>query len=273
MRNRLSAVIRYSVATLVALCFVSPLYWTLMTSFKTYKQAFQIPPIFVAKPNFDTYVAYFSQSDILRYLSNSVVVTLVSRAVSLGVGVIAAYALSRMRVRGGELIAFFLLASRFVPQISTVIPLYLLFRKIGLYDTRLGLIILYTAMNIPYVVWMMRGFFTEIPLEVEESAWIDGCSRLRGFLRIVLPMSRPGLAATAVLTMMFAWNEFLYALILTGPRAKTLPLSIASFMGELGIEWNAMAAAAMAIMLPAMVFSIFMQKQLARGLTFGAVKG
>jgi multiple sugar transport system permease protein len=273
MRSKVSTVIRYLIATIVALCFVSPLYWTLMTSFKSYKEAFRIPPIFVAKPNFDTYVTYFSQSDILRYLSNSIVVTLVSMAVSVSVGVIAAYGLSRLKIRGGELIAFFLLASRFVPQISTVIPLYLLFRRIGLYDTRLGLMILYTAMNIPYVVWMMRGFFKEIPIEVEESAWIDGCSRLRGFSRIVLPMARPGLAATAVLTMMFSWNEFLYALILTGPRSKTLPLSIAVFMGELGIEWNAMAAAAMAIMLPAMIFSIFMQKQLARGLTFGAVKG
>jgi multiple sugar transport system permease protein len=266
-------VIRYAVTVVIALFFIFPLYWTLMTSFKTYREAFQIPPVFLKIPDLRTYAVYLGQSDFLRYLANSLIVTTVSVIIGMASGVPAAYALSRIRIPGGEAVSFYLLASRFIPPISTAIPVFFLFRRFGLYDTRLGLIILYLSMNIPYVVWMMRGFFKEIPIAVEESAWIDGCSRFRGFIRIVLPMSRPGLAATAVLTMMFSWNEFLFALIVTGSRAKTLPLSIAAFIGEVGIEWNAMAAAGMMIMLPAMLFSIFMQRQLARGLTFGAVKG
>jgi multiple sugar transport system permease protein len=272
-RVRLTVVIRYSVTIVIALFFIFPLYWTLVTSLKTYREAFQIPPIFLKIPDFRTYIEYFGQSDFLRYLSNSLIVTTVSVVIGMASGVPAAYALSRIRIPGGEAVSFYLLASRFIPPISTVISVFFIFRRIGLYDTLLGLIILYLSMNIPYVVWMMRGFFKEIPVAVEESAWIDGCSRFRGFVQIVLPMSRPGLAATAVLTMMFSWNEFLFALIITGARAKTLPLSIAAFMGEVGIEWNAMAAAGMMIMLPAMVFSILMQRQLARGLTFGALKG
>jgi multiple sugar transport system permease protein len=257
----------------IAIVYIFPLYWVVITSFKTYREAFASPPIFFKLPDFSSYATYFSQPDIIHYLINSLIATAVSSVLALTFGVLAAYALARVRIPGGEIIAFFLLASRFIPPVSTIIPLFLTLRSLQLFDTLIGLILVYMAMNVPYVVWMMRGFFRDLPIEVEEAAWIDGCSRRGGLLRVVLPMVRPGLAATSVLIAVFAWNDFLNALILTSSEAKTLPLSITAFLGEGGIEWNSLAAAGTAIMLPAIIFTILMQRHLAQGLTLGAVKG
>jgi multiple sugar transport system permease protein len=265
--------VRLGFAIILAAIYIFPLYWVIITSFKTYREAFAIPPIFFKLPDFSSYTTYFSQPDIARYLLNSLIATGVSSVLALTMGVLAAYALARVHIPGGEAIAFFLLASRFIPPVSTIIPLFLTLRSLKLFDTLIGLILVYMAMNVPYVVWMMRGFFRDLPIEVEEAAWIDGCSRRGGLLRVVLPMVRPGLAATSVLIAVFAWNDFLNALILTSSQAKTLPLSIAAFLGEGGIEWNSLAAAGTVIMLPAIIFTVMMQRHLAQGLTLGAVKG
>jgi len=273
MTIKVSRVIRYVVAIVLALLNVAPIYWIIITSFKSYREAFQIPPIFFKWINFQSYQGYFAQDGLMNSLANSVLSTSLSVLVAMLFGCFAAYALSRTRLRGGEFIAFFMMATRFIPPISTVIPLFLAMRYFSLYDTVTGLVILLAAMNIPYAVWMMRGFFKEVPIEVEEAAWVDGCSRLGGFFRIVLPMCKPGLAATAVLTTLFAWNDFMYALIMTSSEARTLPMTISMFMGDQGVEWNQMAAASTVIMLPALVFSIFVQRHMARGLTFGALKG
>lgn len=265
--------LRLGVAIVLAAVYIFPLYWVVITSFKSYREAFELPPIFFKLPDFTSYTKYFSQPDIIHYLVNSLIATAVSSVLALTFGVLAAYALARVRIPGGEAIAFFLLASRFIPPVSTIIPLFLTLRSLQLFDTLIGLILVYMAMNVPYVVWMMRGFFRDLPIEVEEAAWIDGCSRRGGLVRVVLPMVRPGLAATSVLIAVFAWNDFLNALILTSSEAKTLPLSITAFLGEGGIEWNSLAAAGTVIMLPAIIFTVLMQRHLAQGLTLGAVKG
>lgn len=264
---------RLGFAVILAVVYIFPLYWVVITSFKTYREAFTIPPIFFKLPDFSSYTAYFSQPDIAQSLVNSLIATSVSTVLALTMGVLAAYALARIHIPGGEFMAFFLLASRFIPPVSTIIPLFLALRAVQLFDTVIGLILVYTAMNVPYVVWMMRGFFRDIPVEVEEAAWIDGCSRRGGLVRIVIPMVRPGLAATSVLIAVFAWNDFLNALILTSSQAKTLPLTITAFLGEGGIEWNSLAAAGTAIMFPVIIFTVIMQRHLAQGLTLGAVKG
>lgn len=263
----------YVLAISLTLVFLFPLYWTFITSLKTYGEAFAQPPLFFPSLNFSNFKDYLSQTSFLVYIKNSIVVTFVSTALSVFIGVFAAYALARGNLKGGNQMAMFMLSSRFVPAVATIIPTYMIYRRIGLYDTQVGLILLHMAMNIPYVVWMMRSFFREIPIAIEEASWIEGCSRIGTIFRIVLPMSRMGLAATAVLAMIFSWNEFLYAMIMTGAKSKTLPLSMAMFMGETGIEWHMMAAAGVMILTPALIFSILVHRNLGSGLSMGAVKG
>lgn len=273
MKKKLSQkVLHYSLAIAAAAFFLFPIYWTLITSFKTYKQAFARPPQFFALPTLVNYQKFFRQGTLLNYLNNSVVVTVVTVGISMFLGLFAAYALARSRIRGKEAFGLFLLASRFIPPISTLIPLYLIFRRIHLFDTQLGLILLNCSVNIPYVVWIMRGFISDIPVSIEESAKLDGCNSFQTFFRIVLPMCRSGIAATAVLIMSFTWNEFLYAMNLTSTKAKTLPLSMMTYMGEAGIEWNMMATAAVILLLPTIIFSVLTHKNLAGGLTLGGVK-
>ncbi|MDO4345179.1 MAG: carbohydrate ABC transporter permease [Eubacteriales bacterium] len=274
MKKKLSVRIAiYAGAILAAMVFIFPLYWTAETSFKTYKEAFRQPPQLFVLPDFTNYIKFFSQSDVLLLLRNSVIVTAFSVVIPMVVGVFASYALTRSTLRGKEGFGLFLLASRFIPPMSTVIPIYIIFRALGLYDTCRGLIILNCGTNIPYVIWMMRGFIKEVPVAIEESAWIDGCSRVRAFFEIVLPMCRSGIVATAVLIMVFSWNDYLYPLMMTSSKAKTLPLAMAAYMGEQGIEWNMMAAAGMIILLPTIIFSILTHRNLGSGLTLGAVKG
>lgn len=272
-KSLFSKLINYIIAILASLFFLFPLYWTLITSFKSYKESFQQPPILFVWPDLTNYINFFQQTRIMDLLMNSVLITISSVIISMVVGTLAAYSLSRSRIKGKEQVGIFLIASRFIPAVSTLIPIYMIFRKIGLYDTRLGLVILNCAMNIPYVVWVMRGFIDNVPVEVEESAWVDGCSKVRGLVSIVLPMIRAGIGATTVLITIFSWNEYLFAMMLTSTKAKTLPLSMMAYMGEMGIDWHMMATAGIVIIFPTIVFSILAHRNLGSGLSMGAVKG
>src|SRR5690554_6702522 len=273
MKQKLSSkILYYFLAIAASVFFLFPIYWVLITSFKSYKGAFAQPPAVFVIPDFANYISFFNQSTLLHYLKNSLIITVVAVVIPMFLGLFAAYALARSRIRGKESYGLFLLASRFIPPISTLIPVYLIFRVFNLYDTRSGLILINCAMNIPYVVWIMRGFINDIPVSIEESAMIDGCDRLQAFFRIIIPMCRSGIAATAVLIMSFTWNEFLYAMNLTSTQAKTLPLSMMTYMGEAGIEWNMMATAAIVLLLPTILFSILTHKNLGAGLTLGGVK-
>lgn len=271
--RRRTQIVCYAIAIAVTAFTLFPLYWTLITSFKTYREAFAQPPQFFAIPTLKNYLEFLQQNQILLYLRNSILISVVSVVAPLILGLFASYAVTRSRLPGKEGFAMFLLASRFIPPVSTLIPTYLLFRQFGLYDTLAGLILLNTAMNIPYVVYMMRGFIQDVPLAIEESAWLDGAGRLRTFFSIVLPMCRPGIAATAVLSFCFSWNEFMYAMNLTSRNAKTLPLAMMAYMGESGTEWQMMATAGIVILLPTVVFAILTHRNLGSGMSFGAVKG
>ena len=271
--RRRTQIVCYTIAIAGTAFTMFPLYWTLIASFKTYREAFAQPPQFFAIPTLKNYLEFLQQNQILLYLRNSILISVVSVVVPLILGLFASYAVTRSRLPGKEGFAMFLLASRFIPPVSTLIPTYLLFRQFGLYDTLAGLILLNTAMNIPYVVYMMRGFIQDVPLAIEESAWLDGAGRLRTFFSIVLPMCRPGIAATAVLSFCFSWNEFMYAMNLTSRNAKTLPLAMMAYMGESGTEWQMMATAGIVILLPTVVFAILTHRNLGSGMSFGAVKG
>ena len=265
--------VMYVLLTIAVISFLFPIYWLVITSFKNYREAFQQPPALFKWFDFSNYIEFFSLSNIPQLLMNSIIVAVSSVIIPLILGLFSSYALARSKLRGKEVIGIFLLASRFIPPISTLIPTYILFRQLGLYDTLLGLILLNCAMNIPYVVWMMRGFIEDVPVSLEESSWIDGCSRLQGFARIVVPMLHSGLGATSVLIFVFTWNEYMFAMNLTSSSAKTLPLAMMTYMGEAGIEWNMMATAGVVILLPVIILSILANRNLGSGLSFGAVKG
>jgi multiple sugar transport system permease protein len=203
---------------------------------------------------------------------NSIIVSTASTALALLLGVPAAYSLSRARFRRGRQIALWILATRMAPPIAFTIPFFLAYRYVGLLDTQIGLIIVYLTFNLALVIWMMQGFFEGVPTALEEAAWIDGCGVWEAFLRVSLPLSAPGLAATAVLCFILSWNDFFYALILTRTNASTAPVAIVNFIQYTGWEWGRIAAAATLVMLPVVVFSLLVRNYLVRGLTAGGTK-
>ena len=207
-------------------------------------------------------VRVFGGRSVDTYLINSLVVTLVSSALAVFLGAMAAYGLARFRFRGNRDIAFYILSTRFAPPVGFIVPIYLMVARSGLLDSQVALIIVYTSMNLSFVTWIMRGFFVEIPTEIEEAALVDGYTRWQIFLRVALPLVRPGLAATGILSAIFSWNEFLFASILAPGDAATIPVYLS---GEY------MAVGTMAVM-PIMIFTLVLQRHLVRGLTFGAVR-
>jgi multiple sugar transport system permease protein len=220
-RKLLSGVFIYAAVAVIVVFFGFPLYWTVLTSIKPIDLIPQNPPVFFFTPTFDYYRQIFSQSVVWRSLLNSTVVATVSTALAVGLGAPVAYALARFNFRGREQIAFFFLSTRMTPPVAVVLPFFLIARSFGLLDSRLILIVAYTTFNIGFVVWLLRGLFSEVPAEIDEAAMVDGCSRGGAFLKVVLPLAAPGIAAAGIICFIFCWNEFLFALILTSFNAKT----------------------------------------------------
>ncbi len=243
-----------------------------LTSIKTELDALSFPPKWIFQPTLQNYVDIFKSSPLIRFLLNSIIVASTNTVLSLGLGSLTAYGLARFKFRGSENLSFWILSIRMMPPVATIIPIYIIMKKVRLLDTPWALIIIYLSFNLPFVVWMMKGFFEDIPRAIEESALIDGCSEFAVFRKIALPLVAPGLAATAILIFIFSWNEFLFALILTGTRAVTLPVGIIGFMKETGINWGYMAAGGMLALVPVVIFTILVQKHLVKGLTMGALK-
>ena len=250
-----------------------PFYWLFNLSLKTAKQAFTDPPLFLFTPTFQHYRDLFVNTEFPRFLGNSILVALGTVACSLGVGVPAAYAFSRWAFRGRSVALAWILMMRMVPGMTYVIPFFIIYRGLGLLDTRLGLIILYTIFNLALTVWSMHTFFDEMPRSLEEAAYVDGASIAQAFWRIVLPLTAPGLIATAVLCFLFSWNEFLFALVITRNASRTAPLAIVNFMAEEGTEWGRVASGAILILIPVLLFSALVRRYLVKGLLAGAVKG
>ncbi len=243
-----------------------------LTSIKTEVDALSFPPKWIFKPTLGNYREIFKTSSLARYMLNSLIVASVNTAVSLALGSMAAYGLARFRFKGSENLSFWILSIRMMPPVAAIIPIYIIMKKIRLLDTPWALVIIYLTFNLPFVVWMMKGFFEDIPREIEESALIDGCSEFEVFRKMAIPLVAPGLAATAILIFIFSWNEFLFALILTGTKAVTLPVGIIGFMKETGINWGYMTAGGVLALVPVIIFTILVQKHLVKGLTLGAIK-
>lgn len=254
---------------LVVLC---PVLFIVQMSFRTGLDAFQMPPTFPFSVTLQNYVDLF-EGKFVRSLMNSTVTSTSTTALALLLGVPAAYAFSRARIRATGLVSLWTLATRMAPPIAFGIPFFLLYKDLGLIDTRLGLIVIYLTFNLSLVIWMMRAFFDGLPRSLEEAAYIDGAGVVRAFLRITLPLAAPGLATTAIFTFLLSWNDFFYSLILTRSAAVTAPVAIVNFMNYESWEWGKVAAAATVIMLPVVALSIVVRKYLVRGLTAGAVRG
>ena len=276
-RSLLTRYAAYVIALLALLVALTPVYWMLTISFKSEVDQFASPPRwFSFTPTLAHYLDAFIDRSFGQYLFTSAVVAILSTGCALIIGTLAAYALTRFRLPTGlaRKLSLWILSTRMFPAIVTAVPLFLMMRDLHLLNTRAALIIVYTAFNLPFVVWMMRGFFAEVPPELEEAALVDGDSRLGALVRVILPLVTPGLAATAVFCLIVSWNEFLFALVLTQTdAAMTLPVGIAGRVTQYEIKWGVMSAAGVVAMVPILIFAMAVQKYLVRGLSLGAVKG
>ena len=287
-----------------ALVTIMPLAWIIATGFKSPADAIAYPPKLVYEPTLEGYVNLFTtrsratpealeqlgppetwydrivrQYDMVisgpsrygeRFL-NSIIIGFGSTFLSIFLGTLAAYAFSRFRVPLKDDLMFFILSTRMMPPIAVAIPIFLMFRQLGLSDTHLGMILLYTAVNLSLSVWLLKGFIDEIPVEYEEAALIDGYTRFQAFYKVVLPQATTGIASTAIFCLIFAWNEYAFAVLLTSGTAQTAPPFIPTIIG-VGKDWPAVAAGATLFLVPVMVFTILLRKHLLRGITFGAVR-
>ena len=293
------------IVAIYALATITPLLWIFLTSFKTSADAVAYPPKVFSQPSLEGYCNLFNISSrqtpefmanlpppqgycakVARErgmviagpsktpgrLMNSLVIGFGSTFLAVFLGTLAAYALSRFRVPVKDDLLFFILSTRFMPPIAVAIPIYLMFRQLGLLDSYIGMILLYTAVNVSLAVWLLKGFIDEIPREYEEAALVDGYTRLQAFVKTVLPQATTGIAATAVFCLIFSWNEYAFAVLLTSGNAQTMPPFIPFIIGEGGQDWPAVAAATTLFVMPILIFTVLLRKQLLRGITFGAVR-
>jgi multiple sugar transport system permease protein len=262
----------YALVIFLVVLIMFPFAWLLQMSFKTDQDIFAFPPRLLFQPTLDNYIALWD-SDFRRSFANSAIVSSVSTLLAMLVGVPGAYALSRTTIKAEGQLSLLILASRMAPPIAFTIPYFLVYRHLELIDTLTGLVIIYLTFNLSLVVWLMRSFFDATPRALEEAAWIDGAGLWQGFFKIILPLSGPGLAATAILCFLYSWNDFFFALILTRTEAMTAPVAVVNFMNYEGWEWGKIAAGGTMVMLPVLFFSILVRRFLVHGLTAGAIKG
>jgi len=259
------------IAAVTGLALV-PFLWLMMTAFKERTDILSPVPTLLFTPTWSNFREAFIVGEFDRYLMNSMMVASGSVAICLVVGLPAAYAFSRFRVFGEKHLFFYVLTTRMAPGIAIVLPLYMFFQTIGILGTVWAVMIAHTTFNLALVIYLMRNFFEDIPKALDEAAIIDGASEWQVFWRIVLPLARPGISVTAVLLFLFSWNEFLFALMIGGAHAQTLPAGFPGLVTPLGTYWGQLAAVSVVVSLPVLILVWFMQKHLARGLTFGAVR-
>jgi multiple sugar transport system permease protein len=277
MNRTRQGIFQTGLLVLALLSALAPVYWMLTISLKSEVDQFAVPPKwFSFTPTLQHYTDAFVTRSFGQYLLTSAIVAVLSTFFALVIGTLAAYALTRFRLPWNldRKLSLWILSTRMFPAIVTAVPLFLMMRDLRLLNTKASLVIVYTAFNLPFVVWMMRGFFAEVPRDLEEAALVDGDSRLGALVRVVLPLVSPGLAATAVFCLIVSWNEFLFALVLTQTdAAMTLPVGIAGRVTQYEIKWGVMSAAGVVAMMPILIFALAMQRYLVRGLSLGAVKG
>ena len=267
----------------ISLIYFFPVLWIIMTAFKTHNDALAIPPKFLFTPTLENFANVFSRAyqrggeqvdtHFDLFFFNSIFIAGTSVVFALILGTMAAYGFSRWPLKGNNTYLFIVLTTRMLPPIIVIIPIFLMFRVTGLSGSYLGIILLYGAFNLPFTIWMMKSFFDEIPLEVEDAARMDGSSEWKVFFRICLPQVKAGIAATAVFGLILTWNEFLFSLLLTGFETRTVPVAMAQTIGgDIGVRWGLLAAIETLFLIPVVIVTFLLQNQLLRGVTFGTIK-
>ncbi len=299
--------IRIVLALFIALVMLIPVFWMGLTAFKSRADAISVPPKVVFEPTLEGFVNLLSDRSVLNArrleamkerddltwydeialrngqqitgwseyvgrLRNSIVIAGTSTLLAVILGLLAAYAFSRFKVPGESDWLFFILSTRMLPPVVVTIPIFIMYRQLGLHDTHLGLILLYTVFNLSLTVWLLKGFIDEIPREYEDAAMVDGYTRLQAFRKVVLPQAVTGIAATTVFSLIFAWNEYAFALMLTTERARTAPPTIPTILGRGGVEWSAIAAGSLGFLIPVVIVTFALRQHLLRGVTFGAIR-
>jgi multiple sugar transport system permease protein len=264
--------------TVAAIFFLFPLFWIASTSFKTLRDSQSSTPEFLNfTPTLDNYRNIFNSNggataDFAHYFTNSILIDVSATVISLVLGTLAAYAFSRFKVAGKNDLLFFILSTRMLPPVAVLVPIFIMYTYLNLVDTYQGMILLYTTFNIPFAVWMMKGFIDEIPKEYEDAAMVDGYTRFQAFYKVILPQSVPAMAATSVFLIITVWNEFVFAVQLTQTTTRTAPPGIASAQTMGGIDWGLIAAVSTLFVLPVVIFTFLVRNYLLRGVTFGAVR-
>ena len=305
---RLLRNVRATIVIILSIIGLVPVFVMFLTAFKTRADVVSVPPKLVFEPTLEGFVYLLTErallskanleeaqanteelslfeeialqagqeitgpSDYVARLRNSLIIAGLSTLLSVALGVLAAYAFSRFNLPGKDDLLFFILSTRMLPAVVVTIPLFLMYRQLNLHDTHLGMILLYTVFNLSLSVWLLKGFMDEIPREYEEAALVDGYTRLQVFFKIVLPQAMTGIAATTVFCLIFAWNEYAFALMLTSDNARTAPPSIATMLGRGGIEWSAIAVGSLGFLIPVVIITFALRQYLLRGVTFGAIR-
>jgi multiple sugar transport system permease protein len=307
-RARIGKNIRAIIVVIVAIVLLIPVAVMAMTAFKSRTDVVSVPPKVFFEPTLEGFVFLLTErsqlsgealeeakanaeelgiferialnngqringpSDFARRLGNSIIIAFGATIASVTLGLFAAYAFSRFEVPGANDLLFFILSGRMLPAVVVAIPIFLMYRQLGLHDTHAGMILVYTVFNLSLTVWLLKGFIDEIPKEYEEAAMVDGYSRFQAFYKIVLPQTATGIAATTVFSLIFVWNEYAFALMLTSETARTAPPAIATMLGRGGIEWSAIAAGTLAFLIPVLIVIFALRRHLLRGVTFGAIR-
>ncbi|MBV0926137.1 carbohydrate ABC transporter permease [Halomicroarcula limicola] len=270
-REKLVTVIRHAVLLTWSFVVLFPLYWLVSMSLKPPGQANSLPPDWIFLPTVYNYIQLVQQSDFLAAFANSLFMVGASVILVLLIGVPAAYVLSRYDIPMERDVLVWILSSRMLPPIAVVLPFFIIFQELNLFDTRIGMILMYVSINLSLVVWVMKAFFDGIPETLEEAARVDGATQFQGFRKVVLPAAKPGIFSVAIISFIFAWIELLFGLVLTSFKAVPVTLFVYSFIGSRSIEWSMLAAASTAMIVPIVVFLIAVNKYLAAGLSFGVV--
>jgi multiple sugar transport system permease protein len=274
VRRVLGQALTYAGLLVALLFFLGPFFWIVTTSLKGNEDFFAFPPVWIpSDPSLTHYVALFTRSSGARYFANSMVISTLSMFAALVVSLPTAYAIARWRF-GGGLLSIFLLVLRMLPAIALIIPIYVMFKMLGLTNSYLGLVMVYTVLYVPFAVWLLVGFLRDFPVEIEEAAMIDGCSRLRALVRIVVPIIAPGMAVVALFAFIATWNEFLFAVVLTGIETKTMMVLVTSFTsGGTDMFYGEASASVVLGVLPAFAVAFMLQRYLVKGLALGGTKG
>ena len=263
-------VLYYGTLCLCVFFFLLPLLWMLLNALKTPLQIIELPPKLIFKPTLENFRNVFEQQNFLRYIFNSLVIATGSTLLGLLIGLPAAFSIAYFKQKK---LAVLILISRMVPGITFLLPLFIMFRRLGIVDTYTSLILSHLLVGLPFIVWVMVPFFESIPRDLMDAAYVDGCSIFSSMVRIVLPISLPGIVTSGILSFIFSWNNFMFSVVLASNKTKTVPVAIYNFISYASVDWGGLMAAAVLITLPVLIVTLLTQKYVIRGLTAGAVKG